>query len=378
MERTLTLLLAAVLLVLPLLVFAQTRADASAELRAVQERIKALSSELERQSRKRSSAERELAEVEKAEQQARKELASLRAELDKSRARQTELEQQVADGKMELDRQQSLLATQARVAYFNGSEEWLRVALNQQDATALGRRMTYYAYLSRQRAVTIVEVEALLVSLELAENDLRAELARLAELEAAAESKLASVAATRSERAELVRRINADIQTKDAEIDRLQAQATELSELVAALARVSPDLPVIDAEPFAGKAASLSWPVQAKVRTNFGDPRAGGRLKWQGVILGAAAGSPVQAVYHGRVVFADWLDGMGLLTIIDHGGGFMSLYGHNQDLLRDVGDAVGPGDVIAHVGDSGGQNAAGLYFEIRKDGKPVDPRRWIR
>ena len=95
-------------------------------------------------------------------------------------------------------------------------------------------------------------------------------------------------------------------------------------------------------------------------------------------MLSAVAGSPVQAVYHGRVVFADWLDGMGLLTIIDHGGGFMSLYGHNQDLLKDVGDPVAPGDVIAHVGDSGGQNSAGLYFEIRKDGKPVDPRRWVR
>lgn len=378
MERILTLILVAVSLVAAPVVSAQTRASASAELRAVQARIKALSAELERQSRQRSSAERELAEVEKAEQQARKELAKLRSELADSRARQAELEQQVADGKMELDRQQSLLANQARVAYFNGSEEWLRVALNQQDATALGRRMTYYAYLSRQRAATIAEVEALLAALEIAETDLRAELTRLAGLEAAAAGKLETVAATRSERAALVSRINADINTKDAEIDRLQAQATELSELVAALARVSPDLPALDAEPFAGKAASLAWPVRAKLSKNFGDPRAGGRLKWQGVILSAAAGSPVQAVYHGRVVFADWLDGMGLLTIIDHGGGFMSLYGHNQDLLKDVGDPVAPGDVIAHVGDSGGQNSSGLYFEIRKDGKPVDPRRWIR
>ncbi len=264
MERTLTLILVAVLLVTAPVVSAQTRADASAELRAVQARIKALSAELERQSRQRSSAERELAEVEKAEQQARKELAKLRAELGESRARQAELEQQVADGKMELDRQQSLLANQARVAYFNGSEEWLRVALNQQDATALGRRMTYYAYLSRQRAATIAEVEALLAALEIAETDLRAELTRLAGLEAAAASKLETVAATRSERAALVSRINADIKTKDAEIDRLQAQATELSELVAALARVSPDLPALDAEPFAGKAASLALAGQSK------------------------------------------------------------------------------------------------------------------
>jgi septal ring factor EnvC (AmiA/AmiB activator) len=95
-------------------------------------------------------------------------------------------------------------------------------------------------------------------------------------------------------------------------------------------------------------------------------------------MLQAPAGSTVRSVYHGRIVFSDWLDGMGLLTIIDHGGGFMSLYGHNQALLRDVGEWVSPGEAIAYVGDSGGQANSGLYFEIRKDGEPVNPARWIK
>jgi septal ring factor EnvC (AmiA/AmiB activator) len=124
--------------------------------------------------------------------------------------------------------------------------------------------------------------------------------------------------------------------------------------------------------------ASLSWPTDGQVVKRFGDPRADGRLKWQGIILSAPAGSDVRAVYNGRVIFSDWLDGMGLLLIIEHGDGYMSLYAHNQDLLKEVGEWVEPGEMIAHVGDSGGRAAAGLYFEIRKNGEPVNPGQWFR
>ena len=109
----------------------------------------------------------------------------------------------------------------------------------------------------------------------------------------------------------------------------------------------------------------------------FGQPKADGRLRWDGVLLGAPAGAQVRAVHHGRVVYSDWLPGMGLLLVIEHGDGYMSLYGHNQDLIMQVGDWVTPGAVVAHVGDSGGQAVPGLYFEIRKDGQPVDPGGWI-
>jgi septal ring factor EnvC (AmiA/AmiB activator) len=265
-----------------------------------------------------------------------------------------------------------------RVAYINGNEEWLRVSLSQQDATSLGRRMTYYTYLSQQRRETIEKVAAVLVQLDEIKEEISAEMARLGKLEAQATDKLEEIAETRTERAELVARIKADISSKDAEIERLQAQAKDLTKLVEALARVLPKMPDTNAEPFAGKAASLSWPADGPILKSFGQSRADGRLKWEGVLLGAPSGSVVRSVYYGRVVFSDWLDGMGLLTIIDHGAGYMSLYGHNQDLLKEVGEWVDPGEAIAHVGDSGGQAAAGLYFEIRKDGKPVNPKRWIR
>lgn len=378
MQRIFIVLWITLLSVTSVLAEPQTREQASAELRAVRDQIDALKEDIEDEGRRRSRAERNLAEVEKSEQKVRRELTSIRKQLRDSKARQADLERQSEAQRKELKKQRTALANQLRVAYINGNEDWLRVSLSQEDATSLGRRMTYYGYLSRQRRVTIEKVAAALGQLEKIQAEISKELAQLAKFEAEATEKLAEIADTRTERAALVNKINADIRSKDAQIERLQAQASELTNLVEALAKVLPKMPDLDAEPFAGQAASLAWPTDGSVLKNFGDSRAYGRLKWEGVLLGAPAGAVVRSVYHGRVVFSDWLDGMGLLTIIDHGAGYMSLYGHNQDLLKEVGEWVDPGEAIAHVGDSGGQAAAGLYFEIRKDGKPVNPKRWIR
>ena len=378
MKQILIVVWITLLTVAPALAEPQTREQASAELKAVRDQIDTLKEDIEDEGRRRSRAERNLAEVEKSEQKVRRELTSTRKQLRDSKARQADLERQSEVQRKELKKQRTALANQLRVAYINGNEEWLRVSLSQKDANSLGRRMTYYGYLSRQRRITIEKVGMALKQLEEIQAEISRELAQLAKFEAEATEKLAEIADTRKERAELVNKINADIRSKDAQIERLQAQASELTNLVEALAKVLPKMPDIDAEPFAGQAASLSWPADGSVLKSFGDSRADGRLKWQGVLLGAPAGAVVRSVYHGRVVFSDWLDGMGLLTIIDHGAGYMSLYGHNQDLLKEVGEWVDPGEAIAHVGDSGGQVAAGLYFEIRKDGKPVNPKRWIR
>lgn len=357
---------------------AQSRQEASEELKEVRERIEALQDELASVGRRRTRAERALAEIEKSEQKVRGELAGVRGKMQQSRERQGELQRQSDNQRAELEKQRTILSTQLRVAYVNGDEEWLRVVLNQQDATGLGRRMTYYGYLSQQRRATIENVAVALTELEATQAEIQVELEQLAELESEAADKLEEIADTRAERAELVAKISDDMRSKDQEIGRLQAQAKELDELVKALARVLPDIPDYDGEPFAGKAASLAWPVEGKLLKKFGASRADGMLKWEGVLIGAPAGKAVRSVYHGRVVFADWLDGMGLLAIVDHGDGYMSLYGHNQALLKDVGEWVDPGEPLAQVGDSGGQEKTGLYFEIRKDGKPVNPQRWVR
>lgn len=359
-------------------VAAQTREEANAELEAVRDRIEALKDEVAQEGRRRTRAEKALAKVEQEEQQARKELAQLRRELADVRGQQRELEAQAASQRAEIETQRALLGKQIHVAYMNGDEEWLRVALNQQNAADLGRRMTYYSYLSKQRNSLIQELNTVLRALEETQVAIQRKARELAALEVDAAQKLEDIAETRGERAELLRKIRANLDSKDAELAKLQSQAKELSELVASLARIVPAMPDVDAPAFAGRTAKLSWPADGPVLKRFGQSRADGQLQWNGVLLGAPAGSDVRAVYHGRVIFSDWLDGMGLLTIIEHGDGYLSLYGHNQDLLKAVGEWVSPGEVIGHVGDSGGQASAGLYFEIRKNGDPVNPAKWIK
>ena len=142
--------------------------------------------------------------------------------------------------------------------------------------------------------------------------------------------------------------------------------------------RVDPNIYPVDTNSAFGQLrGKLAWPVSGHLVARFGDTRAGG-VKWDGVLVATERGAPVKAVYQGRVIYADWLPGLGLLTIVDHGDGYMSLYGHNERLYKAVGERVAAGDAIASAGDSGGSSRPELYFEIRKGGKPVDPRPWFK
>ncbi len=161
------------------------------------------------------------------------------------------------------------------------------------------------------------------------------------------------------------------------EIERLAAQEKDLARLIAELTSILSDYPITSEEPFSEHRGRLTWPVAGTLLRDFGQPRVGGELKWNGVVLAAPRGREVRSVYHGRVAFADWLAGMGLLVIVDHGEGYMTLYGYNETTLKSAGDWVAPGDVLATVGDSGGQAEPGLYFEIRRGTEPLNPRRWV-
>ena len=161
-------------------------------------------------------------------------------------------------------------------------------------------------------------------------------------------------------------------------MQQLQRDRQELEELLEAIEQAVVELQLPeDYQPFASTRGTLAWPVDGRRRNSFGASRGAGGMRWHGINLAAAEGSAVRAIHHGRVVYADWLRGSGLLLILDHGDGYMSLYAHNQSLLKEVGEWVAPGTPISTVGNSGGLDRAGLYFEIRKDGKPVDPVVWM-
>jgi septal ring factor EnvC (AmiA/AmiB activator) len=180
------------------------------------------------------------------------------------------------------------------------------------------------------------------------------------------------------QRGQVVANISAKIKTRDDEIRRLQRQAGSLEKLLADLRKALDNVPVARQAPFEGLRGKLPWPVQqGKVLARFGQPRAGGSLKWQGMLLGTERGARVRVPFAGRVAYADWLPGMGLMVVVDHGKGYLSLYGHNEELFKQVGEAVSAGDVISAVGDSGGASQPALYFEVRRGRDPVNPETWL-
>ena len=269
------------------------------------------------------------------------------------------------------------LSAQVRAAYTSGNQERIKLLLNQQDPAALGRLLKYYEYFSDFRAANIAGVTAQLDELTELRAEAAKEEARMDRLARARYAELSELDAAQGRRRELLAALDAQIRSEGSAIERLAAQEQDLSRLIAELTSILSDYPISSEEPFSTLKGRLTWPVAGRLLHDYGEGRSSGQLKWNGVVLAAPRGREVRAVYHGRVIFADWLAGMGLLVIVDHGEGYMTLYGYNETLLKSPGDWVAPGDVIATVGDSGGQAQAGLYFELRQGTKPVNPRAWV-
>jgi septal ring factor EnvC (AmiA/AmiB activator) len=237
--------------------------------------------------------------------------------------------------------------------------------------------LVYFDYYNRARSARIGQVAGELDKLAMLERETDRVAAALAALEGEQARELAALERSRDERKAAVAKLDAEIRDGTAAVGKLRAEEQRLAELVTRLGELMAGFPVDTDAPFQTLKGKLAWPVQGKLAGDYGQPRGGGTVKWNGVLLEATAGTPVRAVYHGRVAFADWLQGLGLLVIVDHGGGYMSLYGHNEALLKESGDWVEPGEAIAQVGDTGGQSRAALYFEIRYNGEPVNPHPWI-
>jgi septal ring factor EnvC (AmiA/AmiB activator) len=269
------------------------------------------------------------------------------------------------------------LAAQLRAAYLIGQEEPLKLLLNQRDPARAGRMFVYYSYFGRARADEIHAIENNVNRLEQLDSDLAAEDAKLSDLENQQREQLSQVERARQHRTIVLANLEAESHTHERNLEKLRSQQTGLEKLLRQLREAMEKYPVDTNDAFARLRGKLAWPVSGHVVARFGQTRAGG-VKWDGVLVATERGAPVRAVYQGRVIYADWLPGLGLLTIVDHGDGYMSLYGHNERLYKAVGEKVSAGDPIASAGDSGGSSRPELYFEIRKGGKPVDPRPWFK
>lgn len=356
---------------------AQAQTQEERALNAVREQLETLQGRLERSNADRERHYGELRRIELDGAATAATLEESRERLAEQQARRAEIDEQSRQTRGRLRGERDALANQVRMSYLTGRQETIKLMLNQEAPERLGRMMVYYDYLNRARSQRIDNVSRELDVLAGLAADAEQVARELAMLEADQQRELEGLEKLRADRAIAVSELEATIESAEQEIDRLRAEERRLTELVREINEVLAEFPVDSQDPFSASRGRLAWPIPGTLLSRFGQSRAGEQVRWQGVQVGAPAGTPVRSVYHGRVVFSDWLPGHGLLIIVDHGEGYMSLYGHNEALLKESGDWVVPGEVISQVGDSGGQAQTALYFEIRQDGDPVDPQPWM-
>ncbi|MCJ8168393.1 murein hydrolase activator EnvC family protein [Atopomonas sediminilitoris] len=407
--------LAALCLLLVLPVYAVEPADKAQtqrELKAAEDDIRALQKLLDKIRTEKSGLEKSLQKTEGQMGELEQQVEDIQQQMQDS---ERELDSLNEEKKKLLDAksaQHQQISIQARAAFQSGRQEYLRLLLNQQQPETLSRTLAYYDYLNNARLEQLTLFNTTLTQLSNVEADIAKQQLQLEGQRGNLDLQLAKLEEVRSERKILIAKLNQNLRQQGGKLSSKQAEQKRLNQVLvsieaelarqakaraerlererqAALAASTPraagSAPLavstgngIDG-PFAKARGRLPWPVNGKLLARYGSPRSGdARLKWDGVLLGAAAGSEVHAIHDGRVVFAEWLRGAGLLLILDHGGGYLSLYGYNQNLLKTPGQLVRAGETIATVGNSGGQTQPALYFSIRQQGKPSDPGQWCR
>jgi len=350
---------------------------AEAELQAVKSEIERITRQVSLEQVERDRLTQELRTSELSVGKLRDALSGVRSERAARAARRAALtaEQQVREA--EVQRNRAALAGQLRAAYLIGRQEPLKLLLNQKDPALAGRMFAYYSYFGRARAGQIKLIEDDLQRLAQLDGELAAEDQALAQLEKQQRAQLHELEHARTQRSHVLASLEAQSHTRAQSLERLRSQQAGLEKLLRELRTAMERFPLEGNDAFARLRGKLAWPVSGRLVARFGDARAGG-VHWDGVLVATERGAPVKAVCQGRVIYADWLPGLGLLTIVDHGDGYLSLYGHNERLYKAAGEPVAAGEAIAAAGDSGGSSRPELYFEIRKGGRPVDPRPWFR
>lgn len=363
-----------VLSLLAPLSFSSEKEDAQRELEDVVGKLNALDVWLDEAEERRvrwlgevKIKDREVASVSEAVDEATAALAVVIRSLGKLEAEQRELQEK-------RERQATKIGEHLAAAYRLDGRDFVQLLLNQESPDSFDRMIRYHRYFSSARLSALQEYQETLEALaanRLALEDRAAEQeARKAELA----ERQARLIEERDQRRLLIAQLDAEAEDKAAQRQRLDTDRDRLERLLDELNRRAMEL---DGSAFVARKGSLPWPLKGPLRSSFGRPRADGRMVWQGMLVAADEGSPVKAVFRGRLIFADWLRGFGLLAIINHGDGYMTLYGHADSLTKTVGDWVEAGEVIARAGRSGGQQASGLYFEVREEGVPRDPLGWL-
>ncbi len=290
-----------------------------------------------------------------------------------------ELKRREQQARLGLREQLLALESQVRAAYTVGRQPYLKMLLNQENPATAARMLAYYRYFNEARVTRIGETRAALSRLEDVENQIREQTRDLGVLRATQDDERRALEESRRRRAETVAKLNREVTDQTQEIERLRADEERLTRLVRELKTLLPETIVPFPGPnqrFAALKGKLPLPTSGRITARYGQAKGVGDMTWRGIFLSGKEGQSVYAVSRGRVAFAEWLRGFGLLLILDHGDGYMTLYGHNETLHRRAGDWVEAGQPIATVGSTGDAPGTGVYFEIRHNGVPNDPLQW--
>ncbi len=345
--------------------------QAKARLAELRGRIAALTTRLGAELKDRDALGARVREAELTITAERLKVETLRAEQSAAERRSAELRLEQARNQSALDAEREALAAQVRAAYAIGPQEQLKLLLNQSDPASAGRMLAFYGYFARARTVRIEEINGRVERVRVLAAEAGAQRAKLDLLKTETIADMKALGLARDRRLAALEAVDRQVSTGNRELADLKREAEAEEALLADLARVLEDFPVDSQQSFEQLRGRLPWPVPGKM-----NPARSG-LGRNGVLIDTARGTKVRAPYFGRVVYADWLQGLGLLLIIGHSGDYMTLYGHAEVLYKSVGDWVAPGDVIAALPDAGAGTPQ-LYFEIRAGRKAVDPKLWLK
>ncbi|MCG9729112.1 peptidoglycan DD-metalloendopeptidase family protein [Shewanella sp. Isolate13] len=359
---------------LPLMVHATDLERRQSELKSIQAQINKQQSAVKNTNKQREQLISLLKDDEKAIARAAKKVNHTRQDLAQTDKKIAELDaKQVQLNKLKTAQQKSL-SNQLASAYLAGNHDYTKMLLNQQSPASIERLLAYYQYLNKARMESINQLQTTLKELDEVQAKQQEQQRRLNKLVLEQQQQAKKLTQEQSQRQNTLTQLQRTLNSSGAKLEQLQIEEASLKRVVEQALTAMKNNPSYEGLSSRNK---LKWPANGRIRSAFGSKRSG-QVKWKGVIISAAEGQNVNAIAGGKVIYADWLRGFGMVLVVDHGKGYMSLYGHAQALLKSAGDSVSKGEPVALVGRSGGQTEPGLYFEVRHKGQAVDPARYCK
>ncbi len=341
------------------------------EIEALQARLESNREERSRMAQRLEDTEREIADNRRRLNRVETDLAETEAEISELRTRQETLDARRLE---QADNIEAMLVT----AYKSNQQTPLKALLAPESLSHGQRMMTFYQFFNTAQLAELQAYEDTLNELETVSERILQRQDDLEEQNAQLVEENNRLMRSRNQRQQVIARLADDIASQEAEVVEKEAEREELEALLREVEQAIDQFEFGDDEiPFADRQGEMGWPVEGEVSLRYGQRNERTNLLSDGLLVATESGSPVRAIHYGRVVFADYLKGYGLLTIIDHGQGYLSLYGRNEVLEKNVGDWVSGGETIALAGDTGGFPEPALYFEIRHQGETRDPQQWL-